>query len=117
VTASRVIADPTTGRPSLLIDLKEAIEPLSELEEYQLQELLTGSAIVSLPPADYEVEFRVREVSVKKQVARLGGQLWGRHLISVQVVGVLLLVALVGAVAIVVQGRGQRRDEGDGTDG
>jgi NADH:ubiquinone oxidoreductase subunit 6 (subunit J) len=36
-----------------------------------------------------------------QHVARLGGELFGRHLIAVEVVGVLFLVALVGAAAIV----------------
>ena len=36
-----------------------------------------------------------------QHVARLGGELFGRHLIAVEVAGMLLLVALVGAAAIV----------------
>ena len=36
-----------------------------------------------------------------QHVARLGGELFGRHLIAVEVAGVLLLVALVGAAVIV----------------
>lgn len=38
-------------------------------------------------------------------MAALGNQLFGRHLVSVEVAGTLLLAALVGAVAIVIQGR------------
>jgi len=38
------------------------------------------------------------------QVARLGGELFGRHLVAVEAVGVLLLVALIGAIAIVSHG-------------
>ncbi len=38
-------------------------------------------------------------------MARLGGELFGRHLVAVEIVGTLLLVALVGAIAIVGQGR------------
>jgi NADH-quinone oxidoreductase subunit J len=38
-----------------------------------------------------------------QHVARLGGELFGRHLIAVDLAGVLLLVALVGAAAIVVR--------------
>lgn len=38
-------------------------------------------------------------------MAGLGGELFGRQLISVEVAGTLLLVALVGALAIVIQGR------------
>lgn len=38
------------------------------------------------------------------QVARLGGELFSRHLVAVEAVGVLLLVALIGAIAIVSHG-------------
>lgn len=38
-------------------------------------------------------------------MARLGGELFSRHLIAVEVAGTLLMVALVGAIAIVAQGR------------
>ena len=38
------------------------------------------------------------------QVARLGGELFGHHLVAVEAVGILLLVALIGAIAIVSNG-------------
>jgi NADH-quinone oxidoreductase subunit J len=38
------------------------------------------------------------------QVARLGAELFGRHLVAVEAAGVLLLVALIGAIAIVSRG-------------
>ncbi|MFM7292814.1 MAG: NADH-quinone oxidoreductase subunit J, partial [Planctomycetia bacterium] len=38
------------------------------------------------------------------QVARLGGELFGRHLVAVEAAGVLLLVALIGAIAVVSRG-------------
>ena len=37
-------------------------------------------------------------------VARLGGELFGRHLLAVEVAGVLLLAALIGSIAIVSRG-------------
>ena len=40
-----------------------------------------------------------------QHVARLGGELFGRHLIAVEVAGTLFLVALVGAAAIVAHKR------------
>ena len=46
-----------------------------------------------------------------QHVARLGGQLFSRHLIAVEVGGMLLLAALVGAVAIVAQGTQTSRTE------
>jgi len=51
-------------------------------------------------------------------VARFGGQLFGPQLVAVEVGGTLLLAALVGAVAIVMQGRAALDDQasaaGDG---
>jgi NADH-quinone oxidoreductase subunit J len=44
-------------------------------------------------------------VLTKDHVALLGRHLFGEHLLSVEVAGTLLLVALVGAVAIAIQGR------------
>lgn len=41
---------------------------------------------------------------VKNHVARLGGELFGRHLLAVEAAGVLLLVALIGSIAIVSRG-------------
>ena len=38
------------------------------------------------------------------QIARLGAELFGRHLLAVEVAGLLLLVALIGAVAVVSRG-------------
>ena len=40
----------------------------------------------------------------ENHVARLGGELFGRHLVAVEAAGVLLLVALIGAIAIVSRG-------------
>ena len=40
----------------------------------------------------------------KNHVARLGGELFGRHLVAVEAAGVLLLVALIGAIAVVSRG-------------
>ena len=45
-------------------------------------------------------------------MAELGGQLFTRHLVAIEVAGTLLLVALIGAVAIVIQGRPPEGGEG-----
>src|SRR5262245_8470820 len=47
------------------------------------------------------------DVLTNDHVARLGAELFGRHLIAVEVAGTLLLVALIGATAIVSAQRGQ----------
>ena len=45
---------------------------------------------------------RVDEILAADHMAKLGGQLFSRYLLAIEVAGTLLLVALVGAVAIVV---------------
>ena len=52
----------------------------------------------------------------ENHMAKLGGELFTRHLVSVEVVGTLLLVALVGAIAIVAQARQQREQQAERTD-
>jgi NADH-quinone oxidoreductase subunit J len=54
-----------------------------------------------------------RNVLVDDHVAHLGAELFGRHLIAVEVAGTLLLIALVGATAIV----GARRQKPSMTSG
>ena len=51
----------------------------------------------------------------QRRMASIGARLFTRHLVSVEVAGTLLLVALVGAVAIVIQGkqRSERRARGE----
>ncbi len=44
-------------------------------------------------------------------VARLGGELFGRHLVAVEAAGVLLLVALIGAIAVVSRGEAAHAPE------
>lgn len=40
----------------------------------------------------------------RDQVARLGAELFGRHLLAVEAAGLLLLVALIGSIAMVARG-------------
>lgn len=61
---------------------------------------LAGAAAGRVSAAD-----RDAEILSPQHMAHLGGQLFSRHLIAVEVAGTLLLVALVGAVAIVAQGK------------
>ncbi|MDX1964534.1 MAG: NADH-quinone oxidoreductase subunit J [Pirellulales bacterium] len=50
---------------------------------------------------------RAADILHPQHVARLGGEMFSRHLIAVEVAGTLLLVALVGAIAILAR---ERRD-------
>ena len=82
--------------------------------------MIAGMSISSVPPRTMTSEVSVlassenveeaqaedassRKVLQSEHVAGLGSELFSRHLISVEVAGVLLFVALVGAVAIVAQ--------------
>jgi len=69
-------------------------------------ESATGIAVDAIAAADREAE-----ILSPQHMAHLGGQLFSRHLIAVEVAGTLLLVALVGAVAIVAQGKQAARIE------
>jgi NADH-quinone oxidoreductase subunit J len=58
-----------------------------------------GQAAAPLPPADATTT--AADPLAENHVARLGGELFGRHLLAVEAAGVLLLVALIGSIAIV----------------
>ena len=62
------------------------------------------AAVPDLGPAT-RIDIREKDILAPNHVARLGGELWGRHLVSVQVSAVLLLVALVGAIAMAIHGK------------
>ena len=47
-----------------------------------------------------EVKIRFVDVLAQRHVANLGGQLFSRHLIAIQVAATLLLAALAGAIAM-----------------
>lgn len=51
-----------------------------------------------IPPAETDL---AAGVLIPQHVARLGTELFGRHLLAVEVAGTLLLVALIGAAAII----------------
>jgi NADH-quinone oxidoreductase subunit J len=65
-----------------------------------------GTAADVIPPAAAGTDALQHD-----HVARLGGELFGRHLVAVEAAGVLLLVALVGAIAIVARGEDARTRE------
>jgi NADH-quinone oxidoreductase subunit J len=60
-----------------------------------------GQAATPLPPADATTATATADPLAENHVARLGGELFGRHLLAVEAAGVLLLVALIGSIAIV----------------
>ncbi len=53
-------------------------------------------------------------VASQQHMAEFGSHLFAYHLVAIEVVGTLLLVALVGAIAIVIQGRKPQADSPSG---
>lgn len=66
----------------------------------------TKAALLASSEADAAAagEGAAVDLLASDHVARLGGELFGRHLLAVEVAGVLLLVALVGSIAIISRG-------------
>jgi NADH-quinone oxidoreductase subunit J len=67
----------------------------------------TPAPVAPEPPADSAGGDPLAE----NHVARLGGELFGRHLLAVEAAGVLLLVALIGSIAIVSRTPADERAE------
>lgn len=64
--------------------------------------LFIAHAMASPPTAAKQV---TSKLLAEDHMAQLGTELFARHLVAVEVAGTLLLVALVGAVAIISQGK------------
>lgn len=60
-------------------------------------------AIAAVPQAPFAMPALENDVLADQHMAHLGAHLFSQHLVSVEVAGTLLLVALVGTVAIVAQ--------------
>lgn len=69
--------------------------------------VLVGMLLAALPA--FDAPPAPTDVLHEAHVARLGGELFTRHLLAVEIVGTLLLVALVGAISIVKHGETPRR--------
>ena len=92
------------GKTKLAIDVldRAAFISLAGGRE-EIEQRLAAS--LQIEPDRLELSIESRDVLAEQHVARLGGRLFSRHLVSVEVAGTLLLAALVGAVAIVIHGR------------
>ena len=62
------------------------------------------SAALTAAPGAVDSATGAVDPLAQDQVARLGAELFGRHLLAVEVAGVLLLAALIGAIAVVSRG-------------
>jgi NADH-quinone oxidoreductase subunit J len=64
--------------------------------------LPAGGSVPAISAARATATPRTAEILAPDHMAHLGGQLFSRHLLAIEIAGTLLLVALVGAVAIVI---------------
>lgn len=90
------------------ISAREAVaaaEAKKAAKESKEAEKQTGEAVKAAPVV------LTNDTLHPHHMARLGGYLFSRHLISIEVAGTLLLAALVGAVAIAIQGKQRDRVE------
>ncbi len=99
--------------------------PLAPLFAVVMGALLVGGLVLSIspPPGAERAQLplvhadQVTEAALaantqhEKHMAKLGGELFSRHLISVEIAGTLLLAALVGAIAIVIHTQPPRGDK------
>jgi NADH-quinone oxidoreductase subunit J len=65
-------------------------------------EPMSGPAPIAAPAT---AEAQAQNILSPRHVERLGAELFSKHLIAVETAGTLLLVALVGAVAIIAHGK------------
>ena len=65
---------------------------------------VAAAAAPNAPPGQPAIT-RADEILSDRHMEHLGTQLFGRHLIAVEVAGTMLLAALVGAVAIAIQSK------------
>lgn len=63
-----------------------------------------SAAVTTAAPGSASSAAVAADPLAKDQVARLGAELFGRHLLAVEVAGVLLLAALIGAIAVISRG-------------
>ncbi|MBI81604.1 MAG: hypothetical protein CMJ81_00275 [Planctomycetaceae bacterium] len=104
----KLLHDPETNRHTLIIKVESA-EERDRLRVVVAQdgfrEALASQQFPFLEQGDFDVELIHEDVRNHNHVAHLGAYLFTRHLIAIEVAGTLLMVALVGAVAIVIQGK------------
>ena len=93
----------SAGQPLLNVTL-EPDSGLLENGDAVLASAIRSTFGDTVPPAT-KIDIREQDILADDHVARLGGELFGRHLISIQVAAVLLLVALVGAIAMAIHGK------------
>lgn len=97
----------STGRLSSALSAMAGAAAVALLTLTLVGSLTRHSRQIQPPDSLYQ------KILAEDHVARLGGQLYARQLLAIELAGILLLVALVGASAIMLQSR-SARDEPQG---
>jgi len=92
----------SAGTGALLVFLLTWTAASTTFTDRPPAEKLQGPAPLVLSTTTEE---QAKNILTPQHVARLGGELFSKHLIAVETAGTLLLVALVGAVAIIAHGK------------
>jgi NADH-quinone oxidoreductase subunit J len=115
-TISVLVAGGIVAMLSLVLGgLKDQAE--AEGRDLQARAALVAAKDALVKPTDKSLALKTpafgpkNDILTEHHMARLGGYLFTRHLISIEVAGTLLLAALVGAVAIAIQGKQRDRVE------
>jgi NADH-quinone oxidoreductase subunit J len=88
----------------LTMVISDALAPTVAVD--QADQAAAGEVVAKTAVVDPSTEeARAAEILSPQHMDHLGAQLFSKHLIAVEVAGTLLLVALVGAVAIAIQGK------------
>ncbi|MCE5266449.1 MAG: NADH-quinone oxidoreductase subunit J [Planctomycetaceae bacterium] len=82
-----------------------------------LLSITIGGVLSAGPMEHHSAQAMATGVLAPQHVARLGDELFGRHLLAVEVAGTLLLVALVGAAVIVRLAADRMSDRQSAADG
>jgi NADH-quinone oxidoreductase subunit J len=92
-----------SGAAVLEVDLAAGSSLLSR-GEARISQAIRQKAGPELLPPSCRIAIVEKDILTNDHVAHLGKELFGRHLISIEVTGLLLLVALVGAIAMAIHG-------------
>jgi NADH:ubiquinone oxidoreductase subunit 6 (subunit J) len=96
------------------------LDTLPELQQREVSaadfDLVVTTARQPLWAARHQEAMAKGGVLASEHVATLGAQLFSRHLVAIEVAGTLLLVALVGAIAIVSHDRSPNQARGSSRD-
>jgi NADH-quinone oxidoreductase subunit J len=95
----RLLTQP--GGSMLRLDLAKGTAVPDDTAAEALSALLR-TKVPKLATAEFQLHFHTDDVLAAEHVAHLGGQLFSRHLVALEVAGTLLLVGLVGAIAMVL---------------